>query len=1003
MVYSVCTRVPAAIGKRRMGAHAAFVFMLLSFCAAREVVSASPAVVCLHTEWLPTGEVEKGALPSILVRELGRQAVLIAARDELGLLTRDETLGEPFPELITQEKQDIAIRVRGYKDGAVRIDFAPTSEPDELKGNGGKQAKYSANAIIDLVESIEELSRTDLPKRLRGWGFDGQTLPRNENNRPTDVVENQLLEMNFVAQFAAVRAAHAAIAEKGESRGWLGVLARGYANISMMTQHHWRSDSQVFAARGLLYARRLVSADPKDPLDRAHLAYAESLVGLHGAALKELDQIDLLTKKDTGRPALPAWLDVLRPYCAFDRESLAILIPQRKSLRALTQRLLFEQTRAFGDDRWTFESAQQTVAACPDEYSVYGAIGIPGSQLGVKRLSAFSAPTVLSENLPKRIGALAEIPKEVQDAAKGVSASAPDEKRGAEGRGIARSRDHFAGIVPIVDSLRTATLSGQDNGEPSWAALGEIILEEEFVQAANYVAVAMDATESSHADEVALFLPAIRDHRYAKFIQSYEVNQRSERPEFNAIVNSVVILDPRPCMQPLMYRMWNVKDSSGREDVGWAMSEMAYRSCDLTYTQLLDAQTRLGQYWWPKVEKWQRERRAEDFRVISPRAPQTLRLAMAMVEKPTYEQAQKWRSEVGEDPKSYAALGTVFMTLEHFDDAINCFAHSVELSPSKDGYIGLANAYRANREEELWLPTLEKFFEVPALGLEHATVHSLIASDLMSRGKWSDAKPHSLEAAGTYSAWGLLSAADVHEGQQQLVESEKYIRAMSENYQTSSGHQWYFWCMRNGAGDLEKSRGPAHTYFAARNPDDDQLRRQQFLVYRVSKDDPKSAMKHAKFLFDKHNSKTAVMPTRAFYALQMAEIAEELKDDESRIKSLESARRTINLMSEENPEMSNIVRFTCTLLDRKPVSEGDEANINEYLNAPTLTESQRCGFEYLIGRAYELNDTKDKAAVYYRRALGRFLANREVATLAGIRLNALKQGAGQAAADPAAK
>src|SRR5688572_17105938 len=38
-----------------------------------------------------------GASP-LLVREIVRQAVLIAARDELGLLTRDEVLGEPMTQ-----------------------------------------------------------------------------------------------------------------------------------------------------------------------------------------------------------------------------------------------------------------------------------------------------------------------------------------------------------------------------------------------------------------------------------------------------------------------------------------------------------------------------------------------------------------------------------------------------------------------------------------------------------------------------------------------------------------------------------------------------------------------------------------------------------------------------------------------------------------------------------------------------------------------------------------
>src|SRR5436190_666220 len=55
-----------------------------------------PAIVCLHTEFLPWRFEDE--VKFRLMRELGRQALLIAARDELGLATRDETLGEVFPE-----------------------------------------------------------------------------------------------------------------------------------------------------------------------------------------------------------------------------------------------------------------------------------------------------------------------------------------------------------------------------------------------------------------------------------------------------------------------------------------------------------------------------------------------------------------------------------------------------------------------------------------------------------------------------------------------------------------------------------------------------------------------------------------------------------------------------------------------------------------------------------------------------------------------------------------
>src|SRR5207253_2277082 len=96
-----------------------------------------------------------------------------------------------------------------------------------------KEKGQSSNAIVSQTAKLETMIRGELRDKLRILGFDGKVPPANEKNVPPDAIEGQLLEMNFVSQFAAVRAAHAAIAEKGQSRAWLGVLARGYANLSL--------------------------------------------------------------------------------------------------------------------------------------------------------------------------------------------------------------------------------------------------------------------------------------------------------------------------------------------------------------------------------------------------------------------------------------------------------------------------------------------------------------------------------------------------------------------------------------------------------------------------------------------------------------------------------------------------------------------------------------------------------------------------------------------------
>src|SRR4029079_9211250 len=58
----------------------------------------TPKVLYLHTEFLPYKQNADKDLSTRLSREIVRQALLVAARDGLGLQTCDETLQETPPE-----------------------------------------------------------------------------------------------------------------------------------------------------------------------------------------------------------------------------------------------------------------------------------------------------------------------------------------------------------------------------------------------------------------------------------------------------------------------------------------------------------------------------------------------------------------------------------------------------------------------------------------------------------------------------------------------------------------------------------------------------------------------------------------------------------------------------------------------------------------------------------------------------------------------------------------
>ena len=222
---------------------------------------------------------------------------------------------------MTAAQQDLFVSVRSQYSGAVRLQIWSASNPEELQPTK-KEKGHDPLVILKQTENLEPRIRDEFCDKLRSFGFEENVVSQNAKNRPPDSIEGELLEMNFVSAFAAVHAAHAAIAEKGQSRAWLGVLARGYANLALMTEHHWKSDTDVFAARALLYAERSFAANAEDSRAHADRAYVRAIVGLHGAALDELKQIEELRSKHPDQPTLPNWLELIEPYCSFEREAL---------------------------------------------------------------------------------------------------------------------------------------------------------------------------------------------------------------------------------------------------------------------------------------------------------------------------------------------------------------------------------------------------------------------------------------------------------------------------------------------------------------------------------------------------------------------------------------------------------------------------------------------------------------------------------------------------------
>jgi tetratricopeptide (TPR) repeat protein len=647
--------------------------------------------------------------------------------------------------------------------------------------------------------------------------------------------------------------------------------------------------------------------------------------------------------------------------------------------------------RAFGDDRWLFDSAKQSMNICPEDYSVYAALSRGnGSLLAVVRTGSQYAPAALAHFLPQRIAVLPDVPRNVVDAANGVSSKSDEQEKSGDQKKedtepVPPAPDslgeYAAATSPIVEALRAATRDDQDRGEPTWSALGELIFEEQFVQAANYLSVAMNATESSHVAEVKSMLPAVKGHRYARHIQSYMTAGSCAEPEYIGMMGDLQIADPRGNMQPMISRMWGLRDEQGRYRRGYDAAWWAYFDRSITFNGMLEAYNSYVDTYWSKTDDALHKQWANEFRAVSPRSPQALRLAIATAKEPTYEQCVQWESEAGDDPTAYGWLGGYFAADEHYDDAIRAYERSIKLSPTKGAYVGLASAYRDSGQEDKWLPTLERFFEVESLGLEHAAVHQIIAEDFMDKGKWEEAEPHAKAAAETWSGWGLELGSRVNEGLGRWEESEKWIQQASTSYPSSSGDEWYFWCRRTGRGNVEEARPLIQTYFKqewTKTSIDAQLK---VFTYHLVENDAKAAFEDAKRIVSLAGEKHESDDSMDYYQIHLALVGRELKETEFTTRAIKDIRELSEQNREKHPNLSAFNIAICDLLDGKTIP--DDVRADMIAKMDKQPKEVRCNCYYFLGRAYDLAGNKEAAEQYCKECVMRGPFDRYNATLAG--------------------
>jgi tetratricopeptide (TPR) repeat protein len=719
--------------------------------------------------------------PDMLPREMVRQAVLIAARDELGLATRDEVIDETPVDL--KEQVGGVVEVVSYIRDNRSHEMIRRVKNDESEIILAHETPTPPGRDLDLLKllvSAEALSRQEFPNALKGLGLAGKPNAVKDEAGLPEKVEDRLTSVEFLDALLAVRDVHRAIRNDGESPSRLGALARGYALLGVLSEFHWHPAHRAFKGRALLYAQRLVARSPDQPWSLWNRAFAQALFGRHGNALADLDE----AKKKTdakGAATAPEWVEVIDAFCRYDSPRLERVEGPQKKLAALLRMftLAFPRTTAAG-----LRAADAVVMMQPFCFRAHDAMS-DFTGVSTQHVTTMIAPQALDAFIAKKLPAVAELPASVKDR---LSAHRP--------------------IIEVAGLLDKAGAPEDDTGEPAWGVLGHMIRETRFVQVYRrlyfmrfMLAVPTDGVWNEVRADVT-------DHRYRPYLELVAVPGPGVNQSAQKFVDGLELVDIETTESAMNLALWNLGRPKAK--AAW---EIAMAHEDSTAEMALSL--------W-QAQETRKADIAQEILKVSPYHSFARATLINNAWDAVKEQVPAWEKESGASPALLAALGLHYSAAKQYDDAQRVISRYIELSPDAWAYQTLAQNFKAQGRIDRWQATLDEFLaKVEDLGLDHAKVRVEVADHYMALKEWDKAKPYAEAAAQTGAGWAMECAGRCAEGQKDWERAESWYSSSTERYPNDSWGLWYLFCKRTGHGNLEAAREFADQYVTshANRPD----------------------------------------------------------------------------------------------------------------------------------------------------------------------------------------
>lgn len=766
----------------------------------------------------------KGIPVETLLSELPRQALLIAARDEMGLVTRDSSLREQIPSEPNATSWPLATRI-ALNTGSQRKSLCSLSlvelDPRSLRQVFiTEMPDQGASLTVDrLTTFAERLSRTDFVKVLETKGFQRQRLPGETQDDISEAISKQLTDLNCLPQFAAVRALHGEIRTSGESPARLGNLAQAYATLGSLSEHHWTVAHKTFKARGLLYAERLMAKHP-GPGSHRMRAYVRALVGLHQAALTDLQAAKKLSNGEDRNPERTA---TLLAFCEGRYAQLGkdVQQPEVRKLARYLRYLAMELVPPASAER---QAADELLEAAPRCLRV---VFPPPDR---------ADPWNFGQALDNGRNWLRESLHDDLPSVPGL----PDDVLKLRNKAFSTKSEHAA-QVQVLQALTDSGKIGKDAQEPSLGALSELIRDLYFVQGTKELA----------------FLPE------EAYVFTLPKGARTRTPRDSLDRRMKLDLCELVAGHPYINKVDRFIEVTSQP---LSRTDPVFRDYLLTAARFGDPPSK--------------RQLARQMFEVCPQTPACLAFLVANDWDFASKHARDWEAKYSDAPILMREIAQQYFTRRQWAEAEACLNRSIKESRDQASYHLLGDLYNETGDDDKFEKTWEEALTVP--GTEQQRLNAEFALSNYYRRVKNPTKAclHVEEllqiGSVTNTHWGLFLAADCHEEAGQWEQAHEY-RRRAATLQVYNGQtrqfdnrimEWYLWCRRTGRGDAAAARELLRLRLAPLESSNAPTERARAAVYYYCEEDFRTALELFRWAFNADQD--------PYWGIQAALIADEL-------------------------------------------------------------------------------------------------------------------------------